>query len=142
MAHFAKLDSENNVIHVSVVDNDILIDEFGNESENLGIQHLTKVHGYSNWKQTSYNGSFRGCYASKGYQYNPELDIFIQPQPFPSWVLNKSKGCWEAPIPQPKDGKLYHWEEESRSWVEHEFEMFIVEEPSGHSPQDLIDQNN
>ena len=92
MAHFAKLDSDNNVIHVSVVDNDVLIDEFGNESENLGIQHLTKVHGYSNWKQTSYHGNFRGCYASKGYKYDPELDIFIQPQPFPYWKLNKSEG--------------------------------------------------
>ncbi len=128
MAHFAKLDSNNKVVHISVVDNENLLDEHGNELEELGIKYLTQVHGYSNWKQTSYNGSFRGSYAAIGDIYDPELDLFIQPKPFPSWTLNKTSGKWEAPIPRPEDGNLYVWDENTKTWVEDEFEKIIAEE--------------
>lgn len=146
MAHFAKLDSNNKVVHVSVVDNENLLDENGNELEELGIQYLTQVHGYSNWKQTSYNGNFRGSYAAIGDTYYPEYDVFLQDQPFPSWSINPETKRWEAPIPKPEEG-LYRWNEESQEWVEDEFEKEILNEianpsPNGFmpSPQDLVDQ--
>lgn len=146
MAHFAKLDSNNKVVHVSVVDNENLLDENGNELEELGIQYLTQVHGYSNWKQTSYNGNFRGSYAAIGDTYYPEYDVFLQDQPFPSWSINPETKRWEAPIPKPEEG-LYRWSEESQEWIEDEFEKEILNEianpsPNGFmpSPQDLVDQ--
>ena len=141
MAHFAKLDSDNTVIHVSVVDNDILIDEFGNESEELGIRHLTKVHGYSNWKQTSYTGKIRGHYASIGYKYDQNLDLFIPPNPFSSWSFNKSNARWEAPIPRPNDGNLYYWSEDDQKFILDVFEAPIIEEEfEGPTPEELVSE--
>ena len=71
MAHFAWLDTNNTVTQVSVVDNVNLIDENGAESEAVGIAYLTSVHGAGKvWKQTSYNGNFRGKYAGIGDLWN------------------------------------------------------------------------
>jgi hypothetical protein len=80
MAHFAWLDTNNTVTQVSVVDNVNLLDENGNESEAVGIAYLTSVHGEGKvWKQTSYNGNFRGTYAGIGMSYDADLDQFIAP---------------------------------------------------------------
>lgn len=116
MAHFAKLDSDNKVIHVSVVNNSDITDADGNESEEVGIEFLRKIHNHSNWKQTSYNSKFRKNYAGIGFTYDPKLDAFIPPQPYPSWKLNETLGGWEPPIPYPADNKFYMWDEESKSW--------------------------
>lgn len=119
MAHFAKLDSENKVIHVSVVNNSDILDSDGNESEQVGIEYLTNLHGYSKWKQTSYNSGFRKNYAGLGYTYNEKLDAFIPPKPFESWILNEETCQWESPVPYPKnnDNQLqYVWDENSKSW--------------------------
>jgi hypothetical protein len=118
MAHFAKLDSDNKVIHVSVVNNSDILDSDGKESEQVGIEYLTKVHGYSKWKQTSYNGNFRKHYAGLDYTYDEKLDAFVPPSPYPSWILNETSCSWEAPTPYPSDGKEYTWDEESKSWKE------------------------
>jgi hypothetical protein len=80
MAHFAWLDANNKVTQVSVVDNVNLLDENGDESEAVGIAYLTSVHGEGKvWKQTSYNGNFRGKYAGIGDTYDADLDEFVTP---------------------------------------------------------------
>ena len=80
MAHFAWLDDNNIVYRVSVVDNHNLLDENGNESEAVGIAYLTSVHGAGKiWKQTSYNGNFRGQYAGVGMIYDAVNDVFVAP---------------------------------------------------------------
>ena len=78
MAHFAKLDENNIVLAVHVVNNEVITVD-GVESEQAGIDFLTDLHGHSSWKQTSYNGSFRGRYAGVGYTYNPTTDAFEAP---------------------------------------------------------------
>jgi hypothetical protein len=119
MAHFAKLDSDNNVIEVIVVHNNELLDENGNESEARGIAFLTEWSGgYSNWKQTSYNGTFRKNYAGIGYTYDSTRDAFIAPQPYPSWTLNEDTCCWIPPTPMPTDNKRYKWDEPTLAWIE------------------------
>jgi hypothetical protein len=122
MAHFAKLDSENNVIHVSVVDNWNITDGSGNESEAIGVAYLKSIHGAdTNWKQTSYNGNIRKNYAGIGMTYDAGRDAFISPKPYASWVLNETTCRWEAPTPMPtEEGKIYSWNEETTSWVESE----------------------
>ena len=45
MAHFAELDSNNIVLRVLVVDNKMIIDEQGNEVEQLGINFLKSLFG-------------------------------------------------------------------------------------------------
>ena len=52
MAHFAKLDENNIVLNIEVVDNANCLDENGNESEEVGRQYLENVHGWTKWKQT------------------------------------------------------------------------------------------
>jgi hypothetical protein len=122
MAHFAKLDDNNKVIEVHVVHNNELLDN-GVESEAKGIAFLTEWSGgYTNWKQTSYNGTIRGMYAGVGFTYHPGRDIFYPPAPYPSWVLNTETYTWSAPIPRPSDEGtgnpviLYAWNETTVSW--------------------------
>jgi len=80
MAHFAKLDNDNIVLEVHVVHNNELLDENGQESEAKGIEFLVNWSGgYTNWKQTSYNGNFRGKYAGIGYTYDTQNDVFVAP---------------------------------------------------------------
>jgi hypothetical protein len=117
MAHFAKLDENNVVIAVHVVNNDVIMVD-GVESEQAGIDFLTELHGYPHWKQSSYNGSFRKRHAAIDYTYNSEHDAFIQAKPFLSWTLNTTTLAWDAPTPRPSDGKDYRWDEPTLSWVE------------------------
>ena len=78
MAHFAKLDENNNVLRVSVVNNEDIQDSNGDEQESIGISFLQNLHGSdTNWKQTSYNNNFRGMYAEVGGTYDPTHDKFV-----------------------------------------------------------------
>ena len=115
MAHFAKLDSNNIVTQVVVVNNAVLLKADGTESELKGKQFLNNIFGTATWKQTSYNGNFRKQYASVGFLYDTEKDKFICPQPFPSWSLNEYDD-WEAPIPYPSDENKYVWNEDDQTW--------------------------
>ena len=122
MAHFAKLNEKNIVIQVLVINNQELIDDSGIESENKGIEFCKSLFG-GKWIQTSYNGSFRKNYAGVGFYYDAELDAFIPPQPYPSWILNTETAQWESPVPFPNDmsadavPKMYIWNEDLKSWV-------------------------
>jgi hypothetical protein len=117
VAHFAKLDENNNVLAVHVVVNDVITVN-GNESEQAGVDFLTKLHGHSLWKQTSYNGTIRKNYAGIGYTYDAIKDAFIPPRPYASWILNESTCKWEPPVPYPTDGKYYGWFDLNQEWVE------------------------
>jgi hypothetical protein len=117
MAHFAELDDTNIVKQVIVVHNNELLDENENESEQKGIDFCV-VHYGGNWVQTSYNGNIRKRYAGVGFLYDPILNAFITPNPYPSWVLNTDTCDWEAPTPYPTNGKEYSWNEKHLCWVE------------------------
>ena len=81
MAHFAKLNSDNVVEQVIVVNNEVLHDDKGVEQESIGIAFCQSLFGSdTNWVQTSYNGSFRGRYAGAGMTYDPIKDEFIAPE--------------------------------------------------------------
>lgn len=115
MAHFAKLDENNVVLEVLVVSNQELLDENGIESEQKGIDFLTKLLGHSNWKQTSYNASFRKNYAGIGWSYDATRDAFIAPNQFPSWTLDEETCRWIPPVPRPISPSV--WDEETQNWV-------------------------
>jgi hypothetical protein len=119
MAHFAQLDSTNNIIRVEVVNNNVITDADGNEQEQVGIDFLTNLYGGVGWyKQTSYNGNFRKNYANVGGVYDSVRDAFIPPKPYPSWTLVEDTCQWEAPTTMPDDGKMYNWNEDTTNWVE------------------------
>lgn len=118
MAHYAFLDKNNIVTEVIT----------GKNENEDGINW--EIH-YGNFrgqvcKRTSYNTfanvhnlggtPFRKNYASVGYTYREDLDAFIPPQPFPSWILDENTGQWEPPVPSPVGGS-WEWDEQSVSWV-------------------------
>jgi hypothetical protein len=78
MAHFARV--EDNIVRgIIVVNNEVITDANGQEQESLGVEFCKSLYGQdTEWIQTSYNGSFRGRYAS-GCIYDPELDEFVLP---------------------------------------------------------------
>src|SRR6056297_1208409 len=113
MAHFAKV-VEGTVTQVIVIDDSV--EDRGQDF----INNELKLEG--TWIQTSYNTRanqhatggtpLRKNYAGIGYSYDAELDAFIPPKPFESWVLDEETGTWDAPIPMTEDDKTYRWDEE------------------------------
>ena len=122
MAHFAQLDENNIVTQVIVVSNSDIIDTNGNEVEEIGIAFCKKLLGEdTNWKQTSYNNSIRVRYAGIGYSFSEELNAFIPPSPFESWVLVEETADWVSPVgPAPAlteeeiaSRSFYKWDEDA-----------------------------
>ena len=116
MAHFAQLDTNNQVLQVIVVHNSELLDEHGIEQEVKGQAFCTNLFG-GVWKQTSYNSSIRKNYAGIGFTYDPARDAFIPPKPYNAWQLNEDTCKWESPIAYPTDGNMYMWDDSTISWV-------------------------
>jgi len=115
MAHYCELDANNVVLRVIVVDNKDESTPDGTTVESIGIAFCQRLFG-GNWVKTSYNGNIRVRYAGIGYTYDLQLDAFIPPKPYPSWVLSPVTIDWEAPVPYPTDGKVYSWNEGTGSW--------------------------
>jgi hypothetical protein len=110
MAHYAFLDKNNIVTEVIV----------GIDETEL-IEGLEPEIWYGNFRnqmclRTSFNANIRGKYAGVGDLYNADENIFIEPQPFASWIRNGS--FWEAPFEVPNDGKPYVWNEIEGAWNE------------------------
>lgn len=107
MSHWAEIDNNNKVIRVTVGDNNLPDEGYQWLVDNLG----------GTWIKTSYNANIRGKYAGIGDTYNAEEDIFIAPQPFPSWT--RSGSFWNPPTPMPTtEDKFYYWSEDDLSWRE------------------------
>ena len=79
MAHFARIDSDNKVQEVIVVNNAVLTDENGDESEALGQAFIASLGIDGTWLQCSYNGNTRGRFPGFGFTYDPDLDEFLAP---------------------------------------------------------------
>lgn len=121
MAHFAELNSSNEVLRVIVVSNDD-VDANGGDQHADAETFVTTIVPHSTggvaWKQTSYNHNFRKQYAGKGFTYDSSKNKFIRPQPYPSWSLD-SNDDWQAPVDRPSDtSKRYVWNETDRRWDE------------------------
>ena len=113
MAHYAFLNDDNVVTEVIAgIDETELIE---------GVDPETWYGNFRGQRcvRTSYNHRIRGHYAGIGHRYDDTLNIFIAPQPFPSWVM-RSDGWWEAPTPHPTNGGPYSWNETSQQWVPNE----------------------
>jgi hypothetical protein len=107
MAHFAEVDENNIVTQVLVVPD---------EQEHRGQEFLADDLGLGGkWVQTSYNHTIRKQYAGIGFSYDEVADVFVAPQPFPSWTLDENHD-WQAPKPKPEDDVMYFWNEETLDW--------------------------
>jgi hypothetical protein len=116
MAHYCRLDENNIVTQVIVIDNKDTADANGVEKEYIGAAFCERLFG-GTWKQTSYNGNIRKNYAGIGYTYQADIDAFVAPKPYASWTLD-ANAQWQAPTAMPTDGKMYSWNEETQTWVE------------------------
>jgi hypothetical protein len=115
MAHFAEIDADKKVLRIIVISNLDTLDQDGNESEAVGVAFCQKNFG-GDWVQTSYNGTLRKQFAGVGFTYDATSDVFIAPQPYPSWQLNSQTHDWDAPTPKPDDGRRYIWDESLAAW--------------------------
>ena len=135
MAHFAKIDLNNDVVDCIVIHNDVATSEAAGQEF---IANVLKKEG--TWLQTSYNTvadvhrlggtPLRGNFGTKGSTWDPVLEIFMPPKPFPSWVMSNSASKWTSPIgdrpsftaeqeSQNAAGThdwFYYWNEEDLSW--------------------------
>ena len=125
MAHFAELDINNKVLQVVVISNEDVDANGGDQSaeaETFVATIVPFVPFGGAWKQTSYNNNFRKQYAGIGYSYNSSLDMFISPQPYPSWSLD-SNGNWKAPVTVPNVTEISSnslqitWDEDNQKWL-------------------------
>jgi len=121
MAHFAELNEDNVVLRVTVIHNNEMLDEDGNEQESNGVEFLQSLFGEDTiWKQCSYNtyGNkywvmemqednferkvegdqskvLRGNYPAEDYIYDTVNDVFTAPQPDENYTLNETTWLWE-----------------------------------------------
>lgn len=122
MASFAQIDENNVVVNIIKVSTEEILDENGNENEELGIK-LCKLHAgeTSRWVQTWYGeDQKRVRNAQIGGLYVEEIDAFMPPKIYPSWVLNKDSASWIPPKPSPQDvqfGYYCYWNEEIMDWT-------------------------
>ena len=142
MAHFAKINDDNEVLSILYIDNEKIQNSEGVETESIGQQYLQTHNNWpaEKWIQTSYNTEnnthrdgktpFRGNYAGIGYIWDSENNMFFGQKPFPSWVKNTSTTSWDPPITAPALTAeqqsqneanthmwTYEWDENNQSWV-------------------------
>jgi hypothetical protein len=121
MAHFAELDENNIVLRVVNIGNDVPTPNgpLGNNNMSpAGEEYCTNLFG-GRWKQTSYSGAFRGGYAGSGYYFNEEKNLFIEPQPYPSWTFDNINNVWLAPFYYPEADNITYstqWREDLYTW--------------------------
>ena len=109
MAHYAFLDQNNVVTEVIVgIDETTLIEGLDTETWYGNFRKQT-------CKRTSYNGNIRKQYAGAGFTYDAVNDVFIAPQPYPSWALDNDFN-WQPPTPMP-DGNNWYWNEAEQVWL-------------------------
>tara|TARA_Y100000031_G_C8067259_1_gene313415 strand:- start:129 stop:659 length:531 start_codon:yes stop_codon:yes gene_type:complete len=134
MAHFAEIkNSDNSVLRIVVVDNadvDANGGDYSVGAETWVTSNVVKdpeilaqgSYPTTYWKQTSYNNNARYNYAGPGNTYDSTNDAFIDPKPFPSWILDSSF-VWVAPVADPStfevDGVpviIASWDEANTKW--------------------------
>jgi len=125
MAHFAELNSSNEVLRVIVISNDDVDANGGDQhadAETFVASIVPYGTGGAAWKQTSYNNNFRKQYAGIGYSYDSSKNKFIAPQPYASWSLDSSDD-WKAPVTYPSVTEIDSnfvfivWDEDNQKWT-------------------------
>jgi hypothetical protein len=121
MAHFAEIDENNIVLRVLVIEQaEVDTGNWGDPKRWIQTSYNTKggVHYTNGQVSSDQTKALRKNYAAEGHTYDPELDAFYGPKPFPSWVLNRSTCLWEAPtpMPQPTINEVFFWDEETLNW--------------------------
>jgi len=115
MAHYARLNADNVVTHVTPLADSVSLDADGNDDEAASIAYLEGLFPDSTdtWVRTSYNNNIGGHFAAIDDTWNGE--IFVAPAgDYPdSWVLNAETGMLDPPVPYVSG---YVWNSETDAW--------------------------
>lgn len=79
MAHFAQIISDKVTQVIVVADSDCAGGQYP-DSEPIGQAFIASIGLGGEWRQTSYNGNFRGTYAGIGYAFDRVNDVFVAPE--------------------------------------------------------------
>jgi hypothetical protein len=99
MAYFAKVENGIVTSTLEAIPEDLAAGFFGDPSLFVGYNEASK-------RPAVFGGTYRA-----------DINEFIDPAPYPSWVLD-SNNDWQPPTPKPNDGKLYEWSESVLAWIE------------------------
>lgn len=121
MSHFAQLDANDVVLRVLVIEQDqVDTGKWGDPASFVQTSYNTRggVHydPATGKPSADQRKALHKNYAGIGYRFDRARRAFISPQPFASWVLDEKTCLWNAPVHHPKDGKMYAWDEATRSW--------------------------
>ena len=120
MAHFAKIDENNIVVDVRVINNSD-VEANGGEKSTQAEQWVSDNFGGGTWKQVSYNTkhgkyytpntmdedpdqtkAYRMNYPGVGCHYISSLDGFTAGEkPYDSWTVKQDTCTWEPPVAFP-----------------------------------------
>ena len=120
MAHYAKV--QNGLVTKVIVAEAEFFETFVDDSPGDWIQTSYNTHGGIHYnpetKEPSADQSkaLRKNYAGIGFTYNTQLDAFIPPKPFASWLLDEENCQWNAPVEKPEGN--YRWNESIVNWEE------------------------
>ena len=118
MSYFAKL--ENYIVQTVISAEQDFIDTLPDADTWFRTSYNTRGGIYyipnTDTPDPDQSKAFRKNYAGVGFTYDPVLDAFIPPQPYPSWNLNPQSCLWFAPVPYPDDGGFHIWNEQTLSW--------------------------
>lgn len=127
MAHYALINKDNIVVQVitgvdeNIIQTDVDGTQVGGSTEAWEAFYASRpeFEGLT-CKRTSYNANIRANYAGIGYRYDKDFDVFIAPQPYPSWKLDYATYQWKAPIPMPEETEEYFWKwsEINKEWIQ------------------------
>ena len=118
MTHYAKV--QDGIVTQVIVAEQEFFNTFVDSSPGEWIQtsYNTKggVHYAPNSDEPDGGVALRKNFAGIGFTYDKELDAFIPPKLYASWILDETSCLWEAPVPMPANGNAYAWNEEAQSW--------------------------
>jgi len=128
MAHFAKINNQNVVTEVLVIEEvEVNTGIWGDPATFIqtsyntrgGIYYTPNTHN----PDPDQSKAFRKNYAGIGGLWipnGPDGEGFAPPKPYPSWVLNSFSYYWEPPVPMPTPNSppCYEWDESIVNWVE------------------------
>lgn len=112
MAHYAKLNEQDQVVDILVIEWDQLQTGLWGDPASFVQCSYNTQGGEHKLGGTPVRANFPGI----GYFYNRQLDIFHPPSPEGTATLNPVTGYWDRPVPRPADNFLYNWNEQTQTW--------------------------
>ena len=119
MAHYALLNSANVVTQV-ITGKDETDTTYDWEDYYGNFHNCTVKRTSYNTKQNNHlnNGTpFRGNYAGVGFTYNEDLDVFLPPKIYSTWVVSTATASYIPPLPKPEEGD-WDWDEDNQTWID------------------------